>query len=119
MDAVIGQNILFTEARYASRELNPSVIFRSAYSTITIAPSISMPSPSNNPKITIKLYVKSNMLITINAKKNENGTASVTSIPERTPTVAITTKSTSAIAVAIFPERPAFCSRTKGTELFI
>ena len=53
------------------------------------------------------------------AKKKENGTASVTNKPERTPTVAITTTSTKTMAVAIFPVRPAFCSRAMGTELLM
>ena len=55
----------------------------------------------------------------INANKNENGTASVTIIPERTPTEAITTIRTSTIAVAMLPCRPRFCSNTSGAVLLI
>ena len=41
----------------AARLSNPSTIFRSAYSVTTMAPSISMPSPSSMPNITMKLNV--------------------------------------------------------------
>ena len=55
----------------------------------------------------------------MNAKKKEKGTARVTNIPERTPTVAITTTSTRTMAVAMLPVSPEFCSRAIGTELLI
>ena len=119
VEAVIGQNIRCTAALYAAFPSRPSFIFLSAYSTITIAPSISMPRPNKSPNMTMKLYVKPRKLITMKAKKKENGTANVTSKPDLTPTVAITTTSTRIIAVAILPVRPAFCSRAIGTELLI
>ena len=56
-DAVTGQNMRLAASVNAARLSKPSTILRSAYSVTTIAPSISMPRPSNMPNITMKLKV--------------------------------------------------------------
>ena len=54
-DANTGVNILSAAFVYASIRDWPLSINLSAYSTITIPPSISIPKPSNIPNITKKL----------------------------------------------------------------
>jgi len=54
-EAIIGQNMRLAAFKYAWLALSPAVIFRSANSTTTMAPSISIPSPSSIPNITMKL----------------------------------------------------------------
>ena len=54
VEAIIGKNILLAEIVYPSILDNPSDIFLSAYSVITIEPSINIPIPRRRPIMTRK-----------------------------------------------------------------
>ena len=64
-----GQNILVAAAVYASTLFIPSANFLSAYSVMTIEPSMVIPIEINIPNITIKLNSLSSTKRTSNANK--------------------------------------------------
>ena len=116
IDTDTGQNIRFAAATYASLGDMPSAILRSAYSVTTMAPSISMPSPSSMPNITMKLNVKPKAHRKNNANRNDTGMAAPTMMPLRAPIAATTSTMTSTSVVTMLPCSSVTWDRAKGAE---
>ena len=88
---------------YPSTRERPSAIFLSAYSVITIEPSISIPIPSNSPIITRKLTSISRVYKIKYVIKKQNGIERPTSIETLVPILAITRTIIRTTAAIILP----------------
>src|SRR3954466_14331431 len=73
--AMIGPVTSVIARRVASCGSNPSAIFRSTFSTTTIASSTTMPIASTNPNNESALIENPNACITANVPTNDTGTA--------------------------------------------
>ncbi len=74
--ATIGPVTSFIACTVAASGLNPSVMFRSTFSTTTIASSTTMPIASTSPNSDSVLSPKPNRCMTPSVPINDTGTAS-------------------------------------------
>ena len=103
VDEMIGQNMRFAASVYAAIGPEPSLIFLSAYSTTTIAPSTSIPTARIRPNITMFEIVISITAKRAKHKRKDVGIAKPTNKAGLVPKAARTTIITNAIAVRTEP----------------
>ena len=85
VEEIIGSAIFLEASAYASTTDNPSLIFRSAYSTTTIAPSTSNPTDNIKAKSTTIFIVKPIIDRASKPDKKDPGIDKPTKRPDRTP----------------------------------